>query len=661
MNNLKFQKSLRAYGEWKTRLIQSMEGYREWLDKYNLGSAEATETLLNMTQNLNTDRVTLAFAAEFSRGKTELINAMFFSETGVRLLPSTPGRTTMCPTEIFYDQDGGNYIRLLPIETRLNELSLTEYKQHPRNWKQIELDCSSALQMQEAFQELIAVKRVGLAEAVKLGLYHEDLHPDQYEKPETVEIPCWRHALISFPHELLKEGLAILDTPGLNALGTEPELTLNMLPNAQAVIFVLAADTGVTKSDLDMWRNHVKGFREKNNKGLAVVMNKIDALWDDLQGEEGIETSINSQIKATASILEIDENLIFPVSAKQALLSKVKSDDALLGKSRLKPLENYLCNDVMEDRRHILIESVTQNIGRLVSESSGTLNAQISDLENQLKDLRSVEGANADLTEEMMAETREEQSQYLTNIENFQSTRRVFNVQAKILVKTLDPNNIEDIMGRTRQRMSGSLTTIGMKNEMRNLLEELREILINSVEMTNETRRLVKAIYKKFNDDYGFKEMTPPLYSITKYQLELERYFKQGEDFRSSTSSTLMEQSLVIQKLYSSIINHARNVLLDAHKDAQSWSNIVLNPLVRQIKDHKKLIETRLQVLRKINNQSANVSGDISTLETQLHPLQKQKSELNTLLEVMGLHSAPNYLETNQEEAEEDMELATTI
>jgi len=661
MNNLKFQKSLRAYGEWKTRLIQSMEGYREWLDKYNMGSAEATETLLNMTQNLNTDRVTLAFAAEFSRGKTELINAMFFSETGVRLLPSTPGRTTMCPTEIFYDQDGGNYIRLLPIETRLNELSLTEYKQHPRNWKQIELDCSSAIQMQEVFQELIAVKRVGLAEAVKLGLYHEDLHPDQYEKPETVEIPCWRHALISFPHELLKEGLAILDTPGLNALGTEPELTLNMLPNAQAVIFVLAADTGVTKSDLDMWRNHVKGFREKNNKGLAVVMNKIDALWDDLQGEEGIETSINSQIKATASILEIDENLIFPVSAKQALLSKVKSDDALLGKSRLKPLENYLCNDVMEDRRHILIESVTQNIGRLVSESSGTLNAQISDLENQLKDLRSVEGANADLTEEMMAETREEQSQYLTNIENFQSTRRVFNVQAKILVKTLDPNNIEDIMGRTRQRMSGSLTTIGMKNEMRNLLEELREILINSVEMTNETRRLVKAIYKKFNDDYGFKEMTPPLYSITKYQLELERYFKQGEDFRSSTSSTLMEQSLVIQKLYSSIINHARNVLLDAHKDAQSWSNIVLNPLVRQIKDHKKLIETRLQVLRKINNQSANVSGDISTLETQLHPLQKQKSELNTLLEVMGLHSAPNYLETNQEEAEEDMELATTI
>ena len=214
-----------------------------------------------------------------------------------------------------------------------------------------------------------------------------------------------------------------MDTPGLNALGTEPELTLNMLPNAQAVIFVLAADTGVTKSDLDMWRNHVRGFRDKNKKGLAVVMNKIDTLWDDLQEEEGIETSIKSQIKATALILEIDENLIFPVSAKQALLAKVKSDDSLLEKSRLQGLENYLCNNVLDGRKQILVESVTQNIGRLVTESWDILNSEIADLKNQLKDSRGIEGANTGLTQEIMAETREKQKQYLNNIENFQSTR----------------------------------------------------------------------------------------------------------------------------------------------------------------------------------------------------------------------------------------------
>jgi predicted GTPase len=63
--------------------------------------------------------------------------------------------------------------------------------------------------------------------------------------------------MINFPHPLLKQGLVILDTPGLNAIGAEPELTLSLLPNAHAVLFILAADTGVTQSDLAIWREHI--------------------------------------------------------------------------------------------------------------------------------------------------------------------------------------------------------------------------------------------------------------------------------------------------------------------------------------------------------------------------------------------------------------------
>ena len=45
----------------------------------------------------------LAFVAEFSRGKSELINAIFFADAGRRVLPATPGRTTMCPVELRYE------------------------------------------------------------------------------------------------------------------------------------------------------------------------------------------------------------------------------------------------------------------------------------------------------------------------------------------------------------------------------------------------------------------------------------------------------------------------------------------------------------------------------------------------------------------------------
>jgi hypothetical protein len=39
-------------------------------------------------------------------------------------------------------------------------------------------------------------------------------------------VPAWRHAVINYPHPLLKRGLVVIDTPGLNAIGAEPELTL---------------------------------------------------------------------------------------------------------------------------------------------------------------------------------------------------------------------------------------------------------------------------------------------------------------------------------------------------------------------------------------------------------------------------------------------------
>ena len=46
------------------------------------------------------EKLVVAFVAEFSRGKSELINAIFFADTGRRILPATPGRTTMCPVEL---------------------------------------------------------------------------------------------------------------------------------------------------------------------------------------------------------------------------------------------------------------------------------------------------------------------------------------------------------------------------------------------------------------------------------------------------------------------------------------------------------------------------------------------------------------------------------
>lgn len=638
-----FQQQLQAYGQWKSRLIEAINRYHAWLKKYDLVTPEIAEIILGVRRNLESERITIAFVAEFSRGKTELINALFFAETGVRLLPSTPGRTTMCPTEIFYDPEGGSYIRLLAIESRLDKSSLSEYKDQPEQWFQIELDPDSPIQMQEAFQELVAVKRVSLEEAKRLGLFHEEMKHGVDISPESVEVPRWRHALISFPHPLLKEGLVILDTPGLNALGAEPELTLSMLPSAQAILFVLAADTGVTKSDMDVWQHHVRGLNGKGDRHLAVVMNKIDTLWDDLQSEASVERSIQAQVKETARILGIQETLIFPLSAKQSLLAKIKGNSALLEKSRLGSLERYLAKDVLESRREFVRHSVTQGIGYLVMESLQVVSSEVEQLRGQLNEMRGLDTKKEDMIMQLMEETRRHQSQYLKSVDSFQASRRLFAMQAKKMLDVLSPERVDQIIKNHTRSMEASFTTYGMKQAMKAVFDDLAVVLYEGIQAVEDAQALVNNIYAKFAKESGYGNLKPPAFSIRDYRIALESLFDEGEAFRTSLSSTLLEQHLVIQKLYATVLSKARKLLHQAHHEAANWGALALSPLVHQLKEYKRLIEQRLSVLRKVNQSKESLEVEMKKLEQELAPLLVQQQELKGIMALIeGSADAPS-------------------
>ena len=81
------------------------------------------------------------------------------------------GRTTMCPTEIFYDAAETPSLKLLPIETRLRPESLGHLKLTPIEWVRMELDPDNPQQMQATLRKLTEVRRVPMGEAVALGLF----------------------------------------------------------------------------------------------------------------------------------------------------------------------------------------------------------------------------------------------------------------------------------------------------------------------------------------------------------------------------------------------------------------------------------------------------------------------------------------------------------
>jgi hypothetical protein len=632
-----FSLRMRAYDTWKSNVLQALEEFQHWLDARELNESENDLRIYETLEALRKDRLTLAFVAEFSRGKTELINAIFFAHYGQRLLPSEAGRTTMCPSELFYDRETRqSYLRLLPIETRREERSISDYKKDPLHWVSMPLNVDSPEQMAETLREVIKTKRVPLKMARALGLYDES-HDPQYKKtgelPEQVEIPMWRHALISFPHPMLEQGLVILDTPGLNALGNEPELTVNMLPAAQALLFVLAADTGVTRSDLDMWEHHVhrSSGHSQHNKHLAVALNKIDTLWDDLKDPSAINASIDGQRRKVAELLGIDGKRVFPVSAQKGLVGKVRGDDALLERSRLQGLESFLANEVLPNKLDVLRDHIIKDVGGLLEETRSLLDNRLEQASRELENLRALRGKNADVIQHLMKKSREEQATYLRNVEGFQSSRRVLQSAAKTMLDALSLDAFDKLINQTRKEMTGAWTTHGLRKGMQLFFDGARETMDQVAQQAEQTRTLIRATYRKFHEEHGLPAVTPKVFSVDQYNMELHRLLEEADAFRSSPVTAMTEQSFLIKKFFISLVSQARNVFYRANQEADVWLKEVMNPLVQQIKDHKRVMEKRLDTLRRISESRDTLEGKINELEGTRRELRQELDTINRL------------------------------
>ncbi|MDT8386086.1 MAG: dynamin family protein [Thiogranum sp.] len=638
---------LQYYSEWRERLVHTIKGFHEWLEENALASSEQELRIFETIESLRNDRLTIAFVAEFSRGKTELINALFFSHFGRRLLPSEAGRTTMCPTELLYDtQENCSYIRLLPIETRLQDRSIADFKHEPIHWTHIPLNDSDPDQIAEALHEVIKTRQVPVDKARELGLYDES--SDGYfqahgKAPAQVEIPHWRHAIISFPHDLLKQGLVILDTPGMNALGNEPELTLSMLPAAQAVLFLLAADTGVTRSDMDMWHHHVSSVLDAENSNLIVVMNKIDALWDELKDDATVNATIESQRRSCAELLHIPNEKVFPISAQKGLIARIRKDDRLLEESRLLKLENYIANDILPHKQSIMRNNLVTQIGGLVNEHLSQLDGKKTSLATQLAELRSLRGKNADVIMHLMTKSREEQAAYLRNVESFQNSRRLLQNQARTMLEALSMDALDRLINKTRDNMTSSWTTTGMKRGMETFFDGARDTMEQVTGHAEQTRMLIRATYKKFHEDHGLPQITPKQFSTAAFSKELERLFQEAETFRRSPVTAMSEQSFVVKKFFISLVSHTRSLFFKANQDADTWLKEVMNPLVRQIKEHKSTMEKRLETLRRISESRDTLESRIKELDAAMRETKQQLDALQQIHHAIHAPSATTF------------------
>src|SRR5690554_1191699 len=158
-----------AYGNWREQGEAAIGRLRGWLTRNEVGDAQTEMRLRQVLERMREERLTIAFVAEFSRGKSELINAVFFSGYGDRILPSSAGRTTMCPTELCWEPGATPEIRLLPIETRRDGEVVAALRGRPEAWHVEPLDTDSAGSLQRGLSRVGETLRVSADEARELG------------------------------------------------------------------------------------------------------------------------------------------------------------------------------------------------------------------------------------------------------------------------------------------------------------------------------------------------------------------------------------------------------------------------------------------------------------------------------------------------------------
>ena len=626
MSNL--VQNFQEYSTWRSDVTRAIERYRAWIAGTDFADANLDQRILRLKERLVDDKLTIAFVAEFSRGKSELINAIFFADYGQRILPSSAGRTTMCPTELLYDETIPPCIRLLPIETRAEALSTVEYKGQHHIWTVLPLDPHSGDGMLEAFKQVSLTKKVSKEVAKSYGLFDES-DPDaalEVDEEGLVEISQWRHAIVNFPHPLLKQGLIIVDTPGLNAIGTEPELTLNLIPNAHAVLFILAADTGVTKSDVDVWRNHIG-----SGPGRMVVLNKIDSMWDELRSLEEVESQIQHQITSVAHTLSLEEKQVFPISAQKGLVAKINKDAPLLAKSRLPKLEYALSNELIPSKKNIIRAQLASDLQEISDGQLATILARGRGVSEQLHELKSLRGKNHNVVEHMMKRVTMEKQEFDASLMKMQGTRSVFTRLSTEVYTTLGMDILKEEINTAREDMENSKFSMGLKEAIREFFSQIKLNLGASNRKITEISEMMSIMYRKFSTEHGLALSSPMPFSLDKYMQEviaIESVFQ-----RQFGTLTLMttEKKVLIQKFFDSISARVRQSFSQANRDVEAWQKVVMAPIEAQIREHKNQLKNRMQSIQRIHVATDSLEEKISSFEILYLDVERQKKMLEDL------------------------------
>ncbi|MHB8114896.1 MAG: dynamin family protein [Acidithiobacillus ferrivorans] len=624
-----------ALNSWRQKVIDGLHEMAALTADLGLlpsGTMLQLETLAYETEQ---DSLRIAFVGEFSRGKTELINALFFSDMGARLLPSSSGQTTMCPVEIRGAPQGRPGLQLLPIASRNLDVSIEKLKRAGSAWTRLPLVLEEKNERCQALAHLTETLCVTIEDARRIGLC-PPLNRTPKDRERTVcpscglgkvLIPRWRHALLYLAHPMLDAGLTVLDTPGLNAIGAEPELTFGMLADADAIIFVLAADTGVTQSDLTIWDQYLT--RNAHQKQI-VLLNKIDTLWDELRDWSGVVAEIERQVDKTAERLRIPREQVIPVSGQKGLVARIRQDPELLERSGMAALERSIAEVLLPARRVAIQAKCRFLVERAILDQKKLLHEQINRISVQMESMRSLKDRTAEKVPELVAQHQRLLQSFEEDRYAFEEKKAAFRqaVEEYLLVP-LAPASFDFVISNAKAEMLSVWTTAGIVERFRLFFAEAIAHFDKALQGAQQVSVLVAGEYQVLQNRYRLPALRTVPYAMMPRRAELVDMAENYERFGMMLEIAMNTQSAVVRKAFLTVASRTRDFVVETRREAETWVDEIMAVMNQQLQVFHDNAEEELNALQSIAQTVGNIDTRVQQLQRSLQIAQEQMARLD--------------------------------
>jgi small GTP-binding protein len=176
-----------------------------------------------------------------------------------------------------------------------------------------------------------------------------------------------REVEITYPCEYLRDGVRIIDTPGVGSVYSHnTEIAYNYLPQVDAAIFVVSVDPPLSAAEHEF----LKDIREYVHK-LFFVLNKIDYV-EEAERQEALEFTV----QVLQADLATDRVLVFPMSAKLAMDGKGNGHPELLEASLLPQFEDHLRQFLYQEKGRVLLISCITGALKAITDSTLALKVE---------------------------------------------------------------------------------------------------------------------------------------------------------------------------------------------------------------------------------------------------------------------------------------------